>query len=484
MGGSESKGSDQRPVHFTDEEKPMVSVLFHRISHGKKTFNREQFRNFAHGVLDPEVCELLYELLHGTKQRHHHHLRGGQHEGEVDHHHFSHHLAAILKGGVREQAVLLTSLCSPDHDYVIPEHLVKFVSSMVQSYEKILAAHCRQYQSWMFAPSGNSHRKLALYMLEDLFSTGSSKDRDFSLPEVPKNATYSTDDIEMWIPRCPLFQQIFHEVFHGCFRLYETDPSDVIFHHPRIPQVCDTNWSRVGTILDLPSVLFLNASLPAALQGEWRLLFSNSLHGDSFSQLIKMIDGRGPTLLVLRDQQGHMFGGFASEPWSINSKFYGDDRCFLFRTHPNYGLYMATGYNTNFMYLNLNMQTLPNGLGMGGQFDYFGFWIDHTFNSGHSKAGPRCTTYGSPQLSETPEFKVDVLEVWVVGPQKKKDDEYDDEDLTEEEREHLAKKSILDKDPESKAMLELLGRGPVSEGLREGDETASSPEDNKVISLF
>nr|KAG5695561.1 hypothetical protein BaRGS_033983 [Batillaria attramentaria] len=90
-----------------------------------------------------------------------------------------------------------------------------------------------------------------------------------------------------------------------------------------------------------------------------------------------MIDGRGPTLLVI-------------------------DRCFLFRTHPNYGLYMATGYNTNFMYLNLNMQTLPNGL----------------------------------------------------------------------EREHLAKKSILDKDPESKAMLELLGRGPVSEGLREGDENS------------
>lgn len=484
MGGGESKGSDHRPVHFSDDEKPMVSVLFHRISHGKKTFNREQFRNFAHGVLDADVCELLYDLLHGSKHHHHHHhLRGGHHEGEVDHHNFSHHLAAILKGQTKEQAVLLSSLCSPDHDYVIPEHLLKFVTSMVQSYEKILAAHCRQYQSWMFAP-GNSYRKLALYMLEDLFFTGSAKDRGFHLPEVPKDVTYSTDDIEAWISKCSLFQQIFHEVFHGCFRLYENDPSDVIFHHPRIPHVCDTNWSRVGTILDLPTVLYLNAHLPAALQGEWRLVFSNSLHGDSFSQLIKLIQGHGPTLLVLRDQEGHTYGGFAHQPWVVGPKFYGDDHCFLFRTHPNFGIYAATGYNSNFMYLNANMQTLPNGLGMGGQFDYFGLWIDHTFNTGHSRAGPRCTTYGSPQLSKAPDFKVDILEVWTVGPQKKKEDEYEDDDLTEEERELQARKSVLDKDPESKAMLELLGRGPVSEGLREGDETADSPEDNKVISLF
>ena len=51
-------------------------------------------------------------------------------------------------------------------------------------------------------------------------------------------------------------------------------------------------------------------------------------------------------------------------------------------------------------------------------------------------------------------------------------------------QERLAKKSVLDKDPEAKAMLELLGRGPVSEGMREGDELADEPEHHKVISLF
>ena len=52
--------------------------------------------------------------------------------------------------------------------------------------------------------------------------------------------------------------------------------------------------------------------------------------------------------------------------------------------------------------------------------DYFGLWVDSSFNHGHSKAVPSCTTYGSPQLSGKPEFTVERLEVWAVGPEKKK----------------------------------------------------------------
>lgn len=61
--------------------------------------------------------------------------------------------------------------------------------------------------------------------------------------------------------------------------------------------------------------------------------------------------------------------------------------------------------------------------------NYFGLWIDYTFNSGHSKAVPKCTTYGSPQLSKSPEFIVDSIEVWAVGPEKKKH-ESDDEEVS------------------------------------------------------
>ena len=47
---------------------------------------------------------------------------------------------------------------------------------------------------------------------------------------------------------------------------------------------------------------------------------------------------------------------------------------------------------------------------MGGQFDYAGLWLDSDFLHGHSKAGPVCTTYRSPQLSLEENFTVDEIE--------------------------------------------------------------------------
>lgn len=93
--------------------------------------------------------------------------------------------------------------------------------------------------------------------------------------------------------------------------------------HPRVPQVRDTNWAKFKTILDFPTVLFLNFALVNELQTEWKLVFSNNLHGCSFSQLLQHMRNKGPTYLVVRDKDGHLFGGFASVSWDINPKFVG-----------------------------------------------------------------------------------------------------------------------------------------------------------------
>ena len=38
--------------------------------------------------------------------------------------------------------------------------------------------------------------------------------------------------------------------------------------------------------------------------------------------------GKGPTMLVVRDKGGQVFGGYASEPWLKNGKYYGKvDTC-------------------------------------------------------------------------------------------------------------------------------------------------------------
>ena len=42
----------------------------------------------------------------------------------------------------------------------------------------------------------------------------------------------------------------------------------------------------------------------------------------------------GPPPLIVRDQQGHTFGGFASEPWHPSPSYYGNGECFLFKAQP------------------------------------------------------------------------------------------------------------------------------------------------------
>lgn len=124
----------------------------------------------------------------------------------------------------------------------------------------------------------------------------------------------------------------------------------------------------------------------------------------------------------------------------------GDERCFLFSVRPKLMLYLAVGGNDNFQYLNINTETLPNGLvrveepnvvlnshragrqfphekllarpltifrssqGMGGQFNYNGMWLAGDLLHGHSKGKP-CSTFGSPQLSGQEEFLIEHVEV-------------------------------------------------------------------------
>lgn len=209
-----------------------------------------------------------------------------------------------------------------------------------------------------------------------------------------------------------------------------------------------------ASVLDVLSVIYVNSHLPQERRLSWRLLFATELHGNSFAQLCGRIAHGGPCLVLLEDSDGHVFGGFASCSWEVKPQFQGDDRCFLFSVSPRMAVYTCTGYNDHYMYLNQGQQTIPNGLGMGGQHGYFGLWIDVDFGKGHSKAKPTCTTYGSPQLSAQEDFQFQKMEVWAVGEAPK--------------AESVRKtRSILDIDPEARALLEASGRGRHSEGLRE-----------------
>lgn len=90
-----------------------------------------------------------------------------------------------------------------------------------------------------------------------------------------------------------------------------------------IPVANDVKWSKMKTILTVPSLILLTHNLPPEFRDEYRLLFSNRIHGDSFSQLMSHITKKGPSLLIVRDKDGHIFGGFASHKWEVRPQFMG-----------------------------------------------------------------------------------------------------------------------------------------------------------------
>jgi hypothetical protein len=114
--------------------------------------------------------------------------------------------------------------------------------------------------------------------------------------------------------------------------------------------------------IDISQILFINSNLPTALQSKWRFLFSSQIHGESFSTLLGRIMDQGPTVIIVEDSNGYIFGGFATNSWSLSPNFVGDDHSFLFSLRPKMRAFPTTGYNDHFQYLNLHQQTMPNGL--------------------------------------------------------------------------------------------------------------------------
>nr|XP_015223588.1 PREDICTED: 1-phosphatidylinositol 4,5-bisphosphate phosphodiesterase gamma-2 isoform X2 [Lepisosteus oculatus] len=318
-------------------------------------------------------------------------------------------LSDILRGTAEEKGpVVLSMISGAGRGPVKGGQVGEFAEDLVLSVVQIMKTR-KLLQGWQLertSDSAEGAKRLATQMMSELRPAGQQLP-----PEKVMEADCDQGSVEDWVYRTSTLSVFLSLlVSEGLGVPLTQGPAPTL-----LPQCTEVRWSDFHSLLDLPSLTFLNAQLPAEAQLRWRLLFSTRLHGESFSRLCGHIVRKGPTLLLLRDSRGHVFGGFASQSWEVKPQFQGDNRCFLFTVSPSLSVYTYTGYNEHYMYLNHSQQTMPNGLGMGGQHNYFGLWVDSDFGKGHSKARPRCTTYSSPQLSADDEFTIDVMEVWAVG---------------------------------------------------------------------
>ncbi|XP_064331784.1 TLD domain-containing protein 2 isoform X3 [Camelus dromedarius] len=122
---------------------------------------------------------------------------------------------------------------------------------------------------------------------------------------------------------------------------------------PAEPQLAEASQ-----VLGASEIRQLSLHLPPRLTGRsWSLAFCTSRDGFSLRSLYRQMEGHsGPALLVLRDQDGQMFGAFSSSAIRLSKGFYGTGETFLFSFSPQlkvmfltFQVFKWTGRNSFFV---------------------------------------------------------------------------------------------------------------------------------------
>eukprot|EP00300_Choanocystis_sp_HF-7_P015066 c18922_g1_i2.p1 GENE.c18922_g1_i2~~c18922_g1_i2.p1 ORF type:complete len:742 (+),score=138.58 c18922_g1_i2:224-2449(+) len=167
-------------------------------------------------------------------------------------------------------------------------------------------------------------------------------------------------------------------------------------------------------ILTREHVDMLSAALPPSYQFcDFYLAYSLYRHGISLQTFFRNTADRGPSIIVIKDNFDHVFGGFASEEWRNSQKYYGTGESFVFTLSPEPTLYHWTeSDNRNEYFVISNFESIS--MGGGG---HCAFTLDRELLNGSSDF---CQTFSSPCLAGGKEFQCMALEVWCFTPPPKR----------------------------------------------------------------
>lgn len=249
---------------------------------------------------------------------------------------FVQNASAILKGSHSQKSNFLCKVCSQNTTKLDLQQLRVLLLWFLRV---LLTSECAENvfpQSSSFRKSAESSQHMISYLLSTMVEGDSG--------EVE---TVSIDSLENWMAATPLAVQIFETIFAFIFYYrvvikgtsmpgdlmayfgIELDPETgkvipdrlilpLRIQHPFIRESFDSE------LLDQSSLMLLNSYFPHSLRGRFYPLFSSTKHGQSFSTFCKLLLGcAGPTLLVVKDKNGYIFGGFASTKWQIDPNFTG-----------------------------------------------------------------------------------------------------------------------------------------------------------------
>ena len=196
----------------------------------------------------------------------------------------------------------------------------------------------------------------------------------------------------------------------------------------KVEPASDSHWSRglklstngpgVKSLLQPLDAWLLASCLPPDLTQEWTLIFNSDKDGVSFNTMMGRL-GRciAPSLIVIRDKGGFIFGGFAPTPWVKSGTHFGDASSFVFGLKPKLSLCRATGMNSNYLWCGMGFTQLSNGIGFGGSqgahLGHFSVFVDSNLEKGMSRP---ISTFGNDCLASSQVFEIDSIECWQLKP--------------------------------------------------------------------
>ncbi|CAG9792910.1 unnamed protein product [Diatraea saccharalis] len=458
--GNTSKKLAAKCTLLTKEEQKYVAATFRAASKNSERIREDDLivsgkvdavslEKFWGPQIDPRLAQYLSNFLFGS---------GQQKSPSVDFNRFAELYVYNVRGTVDERMMVIYNSLGKDYNDTVelPYQLLKeYCESIASTYIKILkACSMRRVRTWI--EKGFRGRASHVQALGETVAATLGGDLD------SPHHHCSAEQLAKWLETNILLKQLTELVFVNLYGINkkagDESPTPLPASMPcllPLPEGLDA-MPDYPAFIDLSHIVWLNSHLPQKHQHKWRFLFSSHIHGESFSTMAGRIQEQGASILIIEDNSGYIFGGYAPYPWSIGPNFVGTDDSFLFTLAPKMRAYPSTGYNNHYQYINHHTKTLPNGLIMGGQFEFGGIWVNaDPFGEGSSAES--CSTYrGYKRLSKEPTFHIRSLEVWGVGDKPELIKDEDERDV-----------SVLDTNPEAKAILELAGRTRHSEGIRE-----------------
>merc|ERR1719500_1747740 len=221
-------------------------------------------------------------------------------------------------------------------------------------------------------------------------------------------------DVKGWFDGHPEIGKMQKDVFDDIFDTTDDDKTDEEDSVPVVPT--PTDFQENCSCLDNASILFLNSNLLLEYRKNWRFLYSTLSHTRSLEEMVSKVSYKGPTMLVIKDTDGNMFGAHASTSWcNTEGGWVGNGESFLFSIQPKMAIFHSTGKDENFQMLSDEL------LALGGQPGNFGLELNNDLTSGRTSGD--IDTFLCIQMTKDASFEIAHVEVWGLGPPVDADEE-------------------------------------------------------------